>query len=105
MHPVNNISRRRLLKGLTLSHVPIWVGLPPLEAMFNAAGTAYAAGNARVGKPESPIESRFVFWFNGNGIPEKYWIPEETGPEYTMTPCLAPLAPFKKDVHVITGLD
>jgi hypothetical protein len=98
----NSISRRTLLKGLTLSRLPVWVGLPPLEILLNSRGTAYAAGLK--GK-EQPIESRFVFWFNGNGIVEKYWIPEDTGPDYTITPCLTPLAPFKQDIHVITGLD
>ena len=29
----------------------------------------------------------------------------ETGPDFTMTPCLSPLAPFRKDIHVITGFD
>ena len=29
-----------------------------------------------------PIESRFVLWFNGNGIPERYWIPSEEGSAY-----------------------
>jgi hypothetical protein len=67
--------------------------------MFTANGTAYAAGS----NPQRP--TRFVLWFNGNGIPEKYWIPRETGPEFTLTPCLAPLAPFRNDIHVITGLD
>src|SRR5438270_1423173 len=86
----NSMSRRTLLKGLTLARVPVWVGLPPL-----VAATA----------KDQPIESRFVFWFNGNGIVEKYWIPEEPGRDYTITPCLAPLAPFKQDIHVITGLD
>ena len=28
------------------------------------------------------IESRFVLWFNGNGIPERYWIPSEDGADY-----------------------
>jgi hypothetical protein len=65
--------------------------------MFNSHGTAYAAN--------TPIPSRFVLWFNGNGIPERYWIPAETGPEYALTPCLAPLAPFRKDIHIISGLD
>ena len=51
------------------------------------------------------IESRFVLWFNGNGIPERYWIPAEDGPDYDITPCLAPLAPFRDDVHVLSGLD
>src|SRR6478609_4174760 len=98
----NKLSRRTLLKGLTLSHLPVWIGLPPLEILFNGQGTAYAAG--ATGK-DQPVETRFVFWFNGNGIVEKYWIPEQTGADYTLTPCLTPLAPFKQDVHIITGLD
>jgi hypothetical protein len=97
------LSRRMLLKGLSLTGARICVGLPPLASMFNAAGTAYAAdGPAGTGQP---IESRFVFWFNGNGIPERFWIPAETGPDYKMTPCLAPIAPYRDHVHVITGLD
>jgi hypothetical protein len=101
----SRISRRRLLRGLTLSG-GAWVGLPPLVAMFNSAGSAYAAEPALAGKvAEAPIESRFVLWFNGNGIPERYWIPAETGANYSLTPCLAPLAPFRNDIHVITGLD
>jgi hypothetical protein len=66
--------------------------------MFNSTGTAYAAERA-------PIENRFVLWFNGNGIPERYWIPAETGADYRITPCLAPLAPFRNDIHVLSGLD
>lgn len=100
------ISRRKLLKGLTVSGTSVWIGLPPLVTMFNSAGTAYAAEQTTTGKlAEAPIESRFVLWFNGNGIPERYWIPAETGPDYRLTPCLTPLAPFRKDIHVITGVD
>lgn len=68
--------------------------------MFNSHGTAYAAKTA-----PGAIPSRFIFWFNGNGIPERYWIPEEAGPNYAITPCLTPLAPFRSDVHVLSGLD
>jgi len=96
------VSRRAFLKGATLSGGIIRVGLPPLEAMFNANGTAYAAGAA---KSAAAIDTRFVFWFNGNGIPEKYWIPRQTGPDYEITPCLKPLAPFRRNIHVVTGLD
>jgi hypothetical protein len=93
-------SRRALLKGMTLAGARITVGLPPLVSMFNSLGTAYAAEI-----PPKPIETRFVLWFNGNGIPERYWIPTEEGPDYEITPCLGPLAPWRKDVHVLSGLD
>ena len=100
-----NIPRRSFLKGLGLTGAVVRVGLPGLEAMFNSNGTAYAALPAAGRVVESPIESRFVLWFNGNGIPERYWIPAETGVGYRMTPCLSPLSPFRPDIHVISGLD
>src|SRR2546426_7311626 len=100
----SRISRRALLKGLTASGSQIVIGLPPLVAMFNSNGTAYAAAATKSGS-EKPIESRFVLWFNGNGIPERYWIPSEEGSDYRITPCLSPLAPFRSDVHVLSGLD
>ena len=91
-------SRRAILKGLTAAGAPITVGLPPLVSMFNSHGTAYAAA-------AKPIETRFVLWFNGNGIPERYWIPAEEGANYKMTPCLAPLAAYRKDFHILSGVD
>lgn len=97
------LSRRSLLKGLTAAGSPVIVGLPPLVSMFNAHGTAYAAPNPKTAG--AAIESRFVLWFNGNGIPERYWIPSEEGERYGMTPCLSPLAPFRQDFHVLSGVD
>ena len=97
------LSRRTVLKGL-VSNAAVIVGLPPLVSMFNSAGTAYAA-QASPTKQAAPIERRFVLWFNGNGIPERYWIPETTGTDYEITPCLSPLARLHDQVHVIRGLD
>ena len=94
------LSRRTFLRGVGLAGSAIRVGLPPLAAMFNPSGTAYAAPGA-----SKAIESRFVFWFNGNGIPERYWIPSVTGEQFEFTPCLSPLAAFRNDIHIITGLD
>jgi hypothetical protein len=93
-----------LLKGLTAAGAPVAIGLPPLTSMFNSIGTAYAATPATV-TAEKAIESRFVIWFNGNGISEKYWIPSEEGAGYKMTPCLSPLAPFRDDFQVLSGVD
>ena len=92
------LSRRTFLRGLALTQVPAAIALPSLEAMFDSKGTAYAANSGS-------IETRFVLWFNGNGITEKYWIPRETGEHFGLTPCLSPLASFRKDIHIITGLD
>ena len=103
-------SRRALLKGLTAAGAQIVVGLPPMASMFNSTGTAYAAtppqaAPASAPLVEKPIETRFVLWFNRNGIPERYWIPSEEGNNYELTPCLAPLAAWRKDVHVLSGVD
>jgi hypothetical protein len=98
------VSRRLFLKGLTAAQSAVVLGLPPLVSMFNSTGTAYAA-ETHAGKKPQPIEKRFVLWFNGNGIPERYWIPDLTGPDYDLTPCLIPLARLRNHVHVISGLD
>jgi hypothetical protein len=95
-------SRRQILKGIGLSGAAITIGLPAFETAFNASGTAYA--NASTGAV-SPIETRFVLWFNGNGIIEKYWIPRQDGNGYEMTPCLQPLARFRNDIHILSGVD
>jgi hypothetical protein len=99
------LSRRTFLKGCTITQAPVAIGLPPLVSMFNSTGTAYAAGSTVAKTKESPVESRFVLWYNGNGIPERYWIPTETGPDFELPSCLTPLARLRNDVHVITGLD
>ena len=94
------LSRRRFLRNMSMTGAAIRVGLPPLAAMFNSNGTAYAATGA-----DAAVPPRFVFWFNGNGIPERYWIPREIGVDYELTPCLAPLASIRDDVHVVSGID
>ena len=40
------IARRTFLRGVGVGGSLIRLGLPPLEAMFNTSGTAYAAGVA-----------------------------------------------------------
>ena len=96
------VSRRSFLRGVGLSGAAIHVALPAFEALFNESGTAYAAAGDQ---PAEPIETRFVLWFNGNGIIEKYWIPRDDGEHYEMTPSLAPLARFRQDIHILSGVD
>lgn len=97
------LPRRAFLRSVGAAGAAVRLALPPLACMFNSSGTAYAAREGR-SDPEQP-PTRFVFWFNGNGIPERYWIPRETGPDYASPPCLAPLARLQDDVQILSGLD
>jgi hypothetical protein len=99
------LSRRIFLKGITAAHVPVIIGVPPLISMFNSTGTAYAADAAPRTRDANTIDKRFVIWFNGNGIPERYWIPSTTGVDYDITPCLTPVGRLKDDILVLSGLD
>jgi hypothetical protein len=98
----HRLSRRSFLRGAGLSGATICVGLPAFEVLFNTSGTAFAAVD---GAPAEPIQTRFVLWFNGNGVIEKYWIPREDGEGYEITPSLQPLARFRDDIHILSGVD
>ena len=96
------LSRRTFLRGVGVAGAAVRVGLPGLAAMFNSNGTAYAATNQAA---TEKIANRFVLWFNGNGIIERFWIPRETGESFSLTPILKPLARFQDKIHIISGLD
>jgi len=88
------MNRRTVLRG-ALRGAAVTVALPPLEAMFDANGTAYAAG---------PIPKRFgVFWW-GNGARLGQWTPDTEGPGWTPKEELAPLAAVKDYVSVVSGM-
>jgi hypothetical protein len=89
------ISRRTVLRG-TLGGLAVGVALPPLEAMFNANGTAYAQGAA--------IPKRFGVFFWGDGVKVDRWTPVDTGAGWTPSPSLAPLMALKDYVSVVSGM-
>jgi hypothetical protein len=60
------LSRRTVLRGLSRGAL-VAVGLPALEAMLDANGTAHADG--------SPIPRRFGLWFFGDGVKKYRWVP------------------------------
>jgi hypothetical protein len=77
--------------------VGVGVALPPLEAMFNGNGTAYADGTA--------IPKRLGIFFWGNGVKPDRWVPANTGAGWTSSPSLMPLetAGVKEYVNVVSG--
>jgi hypothetical protein len=89
------IGRRTVLRGL-VGGVAVGVGLPPLEAMFNGNGTAYAQG--------APIPKRLGVFFWGNGVKLDRWTPANTGTMWTPSLELAPLMPVKEYVNVVSGM-
>lgn len=89
------MSRRTMLKGLGAS-----VALPWLEAMSPASKSFANAGS--LAASEIPRRAMFTYW--GLGVEITGFTPTETGKDYKLTKSLAPLAPFKDDVTVLTGL-
>lgn len=92
------LSRRAVLRGVARGSL-VAVSLPPLQAMFNAGGTAYAC--------DGVLPVRFGLWFWGNGNRPDRWIPGSTGDgdAWALSEQLAPLAAHKAKLCVPTGLD
>jgi hypothetical protein len=80
------LHRRAVLRGLC-SGLAASVALPPLEAMLNSNGTAYAQGVS--------IPKRFGIFFWGNGIRINRWVPSGTGTSWVPSPELQPLSTVK----------
>ena len=97
------LNRRRFLKGVSVTGALIRVGLPPLAAMFNSTAPPTLQPIRR--KARTAIDTRFLIWFNGNGIPERYWIPRDHGRGLRADAVPRPLLPVREYVHVLSGID
>ena len=85
-----HLSRRTLLRGIGAA-----VGLPMLDAMTPAF--AQSAGSER-----SPIRLAVAYCPNGMDMPR--WTPAVEGRAFELSAILEPLAPFKDDLCVLSGL-
>lgn len=94
--PRFSLSRRSFLRGFVGGTVAA-VALPALEAMFDANGTAHSDG--------SPLARRLVTFHFGNGVIRNRFIPMTEGPNYALTPMLAPIADVRDYCHVLTGFE
>ncbi len=86
-----HLSRRTLLRGMGVS-----VSLPLLNAMIPAA-TALAQ-TAAAARP------RLGFFYFPHGAVMEKWTPAATGRDFTLGPILEPLAPFQKQLTVVSNL-
>jgi hypothetical protein len=87
-----HVARRTLLKGVGAA-----IGLPLVEAMV-PAGTAWAD------TPAGKTPTRFAFVGFPHGAIMDSWWPKETGTNFTMSPILQPLEPFRKHLTIVSGL-
>ena len=93
------IPRRTFLRGTLAGGIGVSIGLPLLEPMLNANGTALAQ--------DGTLPRRFgVFFFgNGRGVEVAKWRPTGTGAGWTPSPLLAPLTELKDYISVVTGMN
>lgn len=91
MTALPTLSRRTFLRGVGAT-----LALPWLEAMTPRSSAA---------APAAAPAKRFAFIYTPNGYYQPTFLPTKTGMEWELTPALEPLAPVKRDVTLVTGLD
>ena len=86
-----SLPRRTVLRGLGTA-----LALPLLDAMVPAASA--------LARTAATPRRRFGVVYVPNGIAMEYWTPGETGRRFPLTPILQPLADFKDQMTVVSGL-
>jgi hypothetical protein len=81
------MARRMILKGLGTT-----LGLPFLEAMLPPLRAAV-----------KPIH-RFQAFYTPNGMAMEYWTPKGEGAAFEMAPIMEPLAPFREQMLILSGI-
>ena len=86
-----SLPRRTALRGLGAT-----IALPFLEAML----PAFSVHAQRAAKPVH----RFQTFYVPNGMAMEYWSPKGEGTAFELSPILEPLAPFRNQMLVLSGL-
>src|SRR5213594_1471644 len=82
-----SLSRRTVLRGIGAT-----IALPFLDAMVPSARAA--------GKPVN----RFMAFYVPNGMAMEYWTPKGEGSRFELSPILEPMAPYRNQMTVLSGL-
>src|ERR1700749_3038817 len=83
------ISRRTILRGVGTA-----IALPLLDSMIPAFAPAASTKPVR----------RFGVVYHPNGVIYDNWVPRGSGRQFELSPILSPLAPFREQLIVVTGL-
>jgi hypothetical protein len=90
MLPVHPLPRRTILRGFGAT-----LALPLLDAMVPAF-----AARARAAQPVH----RFQTFYVPNGMAMEYWTPQGEGTALELSPILEPLAPYRDQMLVLSGI-
>ncbi|MEP7304455.1 MAG: DUF1552 domain-containing protein [Acidobacteriota bacterium] len=85
------LPRRTALKGIGAT-----LALPFLDAMLPAFSLR--------GRAARPLVHRFQAFYVPNGMAMEYWLPKGEGPQFELSPILEPLAPYRNQMLVLSGL-
>ena len=88
------LTRRRFLRG-AVGGAAFTLGLPIFDALLDGSGTAWADGGA--------LPVRFGTWFWGCGMNPARWNPTEVGSHFELPIELAPVAPIREHLNILTG--
>src|SRR5256712_8384595 len=83
-----SLPRRTVLKGMGTA-----MALPFLEAMLPAGLAA----------PKQPVR-RFLAFYTPNGMAMEHWTPKAEGTAFELSPILEPLAPYRNQMLVLSGI-
>jgi hypothetical protein len=82
-----SLPRRTVLRGMGVA-----MALPFLDAMLPTLRAATRPSN------------RFLTFYVPNGMAMEYWTPKGEGTNYELSPILEPLAPFRNQMLVLSGI-
>lgn len=94
---MTKLTRRTILRG-AVNGAAVGVALPFLDIFLDVNGEALAATGQRL-----PV--RFGTWIWGCGFIPERWIPTTEGADYAMPADLEPLAPYRKQMAILSGFD
>ena len=86
-----SLARRTVLRGIGAS-----LALPFLDAMVPALSPRARAATRQV--------NRFQAFYVPNGMAMEYWTPKGEGAAFELSPIMEPLAPFRNQLLVLSGL-
>jgi hypothetical protein len=97
---VTQTTRRTFLLRGALGAGAVAVGLPLLDCFLDGNGEAMAA---EFGGGRLPV--RFGTWFWGCGMIPSRWTPKATGADFDLPPELAPIAPVRQHISVLSNFN